>query len=526
MSNKKVMATVFMAAILAAGSSVCTMADSVVTFPLDEGYEFTMMTRAPSDSVQDFSQKALVQRMQEKTNVTVDYQVIPDEQFDEKYKLALSKKNMPDVVTKMYIKPYDILGYANKGVFIPIEDYIKEDMPNLSAVLDKRPEVRAAITSADGHIYTLPFINEWSKNSKENINVVGAVPYINTSWLKEVGMKMPETTDELKTVLEAFRDKISVENGSVIPMSFRINQVNQDPGITLGSFGCGDDMDHYMVTNDKKVYYTLVQDDVRKGLEWLHELYKEGLVDPEIFSQDGSTYAAKVASGRVGLFYDWAIGMAGDYTDEYAALPPLKGPDGSVNVPRQNYYSFDMGVTAVTAACEEPDIVLAYLDQYYEPSMSIQNCFGTYGDKNFTNTFTMDNGMLKWTKEGQDGKVRNDQNLYDVFAILADYYGVYVDKMVDSDGERLEMIKKIYSPSIKSDYNYPAAFMDQEDITRIAEIETDLVSYAEQVKAGILKDGISDSDWEAYLDKMDQMGLKELLELKQKGFDMFYKLTN
>lgn len=49
-------------------------------------------------------------------------------------------------------------------------------------------------------------------------------------------------------------------------MSFRINQVNQDPGITLGSFGCGDDMDHYMVSNDKEVYYTLVQDDVREGL--------------------------------------------------------------------------------------------------------------------------------------------------------------------------------------------------------------------------------------------------------------------
>lgn len=498
-----------------------------VAFPLSENYQFTLMTRVSSDSEQDFSKKALVQRMEEKTNVTVNYNAIPDEQFDEKYKLALSKSDMPDVVTKMYIKPYDILGYAKKGVFLALEDYIEADMPNLKAVLDARPEVRAAITSADGHIYTLPFVNEWSKNSKENINVIGAIPYINKSWLDQLGLDMPTTTDELKAALQAFASGITAENGDVVPMSFRINQVNQDPGISLGSFGCGDNMDHYMVTNDKEVYYTLVQEDARKGLEWLHELYAEGLIDPEIFSQDGASYSAKVASGRVGLFYDWAIGLAGDYTDEYVALPPLAGPDGTINIPRQNYYSFDMGVTAVTSVCEKPEVVCAYLDEYFEPSMSIQNCYGTYDDPNYTNVFTLEGDMLKWTEEGaSDSKVRNDQNLYDVFAILADYYGVYVDKMVASDALRLDMVSTIYSPKINSDYNYPAAFMEQEDITRISEIETDLKKYAEQVKAEIVKDGITDDGWNAFVDKMNQMGLEELITIKQKGFDMFYTLTN
>ena len=98
--------------------------------------------------------------------------------------------------------------------------------------------------------------------------------------------------------------------------------------------------------------------------------------------------------------------------------------------------------------------------------------------------------------------------------------------MLDSDAQRLEMVKTIYSPAITNDYNYPAAFMEQEDITRIAEIETDLKNYAEQEKAGIVKDGITDEEWDAYLEKMDSMGLQELLELKQKGFDMFYELTN
>lgn len=82
-------------------------------------------------------------------------------------------------------------------------------------------------------------------------------------------------------------------------------------------------------------------------------------------------------------------------------MPPLAGPDGTVNVPRQNNYSFDMGVTAVTSACERPSVVCAYLDQYFEPSLSIQNCYGTYDDPNYTNVFTKEGDMLKWTEEEQ-----------------------------------------------------------------------------------------------------------------------------
>lgn len=118
-----------MAAMLAASlGSVASASESGITFPLEESYSFSIMTRAENDSEQDFSKKALVQRMEAATNVQVDYQTIPADQFDEKSKLALSKKGMPDVITKMYIKPYDILSYASKGVFIPIEDYIEEDM--------------------------------------------------------------------------------------------------------------------------------------------------------------------------------------------------------------------------------------------------------------------------------------------------------------------------------------------------------------------------------------------------------------
>lgn len=53
-----------------------------------------------------------------------------------------------------------------------------------------------------------------------------------------------------------------------------------------------------------------------------------------------------------------------------------------------------------------------------------------------------------------------------------------------------------------------------------------VIKYWYQVKAEIIKDGITDNAWRAYLDKMDAMGLFELLELRQKDFDRLYELTN
>ena len=95
MANKK-MSALCMAAMLTASLGMTVSADgSGVTFPLDDSYSFSIMTRAETDSEQDFSKKALVQRMEAATNVQVDYQTIPADQFDEKYKLALSKKDMP-----------------------------------------------------------------------------------------------------------------------------------------------------------------------------------------------------------------------------------------------------------------------------------------------------------------------------------------------------------------------------------------------------------------------------------------------
>ena len=138
---------------------------------------------------------------------------------------------------------------------------------------------------------------------KEAIQAIGDIPYINKKkWLDYLKLDVPTTTEELEQVLIAFRDnadklekKFNIEGG-VIPMSFIINNGDQDPAILINGFGegYGDTGDHFAVKDDGTVIYTTVQEGYKEGIQWLHQLVEEKLVDPEAFTQEWSTYVAKV----------------------------------------------------------------------------------------------------------------------------------------------------------------------------------------------------------------------------------------
>lgn len=84
--------------------------------------------------------------------------------------------------------------------------------------------------------------------------------------------------------------------GDVIPMSFIINNGDQDPAILINGFGegYGDTGDHFAVTDEGKVIYTAVQEGYKEGIEWLHKLVTEDLIDPEAFTQNGLPMLQKV----------------------------------------------------------------------------------------------------------------------------------------------------------------------------------------------------------------------------------------
>lgn len=102
-------------------------------------------------------------------------------------------------------------------------------------------------------------------------------------------------------------------------MSCIVNNGDQDPSILINGFGEGygdaDKDRHIAVTDDLKVICAATQQGYREGLDWLHKLYSENLIDPECFTQEWSTYVSKGKAGRYGVCFSWDVANIDNLTD-------------------------------------------------------------------------------------------------------------------------------------------------------------------------------------------------------------------
>ena len=544
------------AAVLAAGMALsltaCGEKDSVelntgelqevdtaeLQFPLKEKATLTGMISFPPNTESNPNNRTIFKRLQEKTNVEIEWTAIQGDQWGDKITLNMANpKTLTDFIFTAGFGDSDLLKYADQGIIIPLEEYIDAYMPNLSAVFEKYPEYRTMSTDSEGHIWALPWIEQLG-SGKTAIQTIDNMSFINKKWLDFLGLEMPTTVDEFEQVLIAFRDhasELQAEfniDGSIIPMSCIVNDGGQDPCILINGFGEGygdaDKGRHIAVTDDLKVICSATQQGFKDGIAWLHSLYEQGLIDPEAFTQEWSTYVSKGKSGRYGVCFSWDVANI-DNLQDWVPLPALTADTRNITPQNGSFTSgYDRGRCVVTAVAKNPALVCAWLDQMYDPFQSPQNNWGTYGEDDDFDIFELgenENGeeMLKHAPLGDASpvEVREAEAVGGPLAILDEYYGVYVTCPDDAQ-YRLDWIKDYYTPDMNTKYVYPNVFMSQEDTEELSNLQADIQKTINANKSDWIMNGFTDADWDKYLKDLDAYGLQDYLAIFQKYLDEFY----
>ena len=117
---------------------------------------------------------------------------------------------------------FDLIRYSRRNTFVAFDEYL-DYMPNFKRILEERPDIKARLTLPDGHIYSLPRVEEMGLKQYPNLL------YINEAWVKslirsgdidflteaEVKDGLDLSREEYKEILRLFKTKDMNWNGNI-----------------------------------------------------------------------------------------------------------------------------------------------------------------------------------------------------------------------------------------------------------------------------------------------------------------------
>ncbi len=490
----------------------------------------------------------VLEQLAENVGVEIEWDLMSDS-LGEKVGVMIGGDQLPDAFIAVGFNANDINEYGSDGTFIDLTPYITpEIMPNLSKILEDHPEIKAAITMADGKIYGLPsgeLMGTAAIGAEEDLSIYSIPEFsmINKTWLDELGLPVPTNLTELHDALVAFKENDMATRygnapGSTIPMSTGFDQWCWGQEIFYAGFGftnftsdvCFDLIAH----GDGSVEFVCASDRYRDAITYFHDWFAEGLMDLEMFSQSDSQLISKVSQGRAGVTTWWYIDqIAGDLADDFVFLPPLDGPvgtkyEGTHTVNLRAAPPVTSGNLNITRACGNPELLCKYFDQWYDGEIVMQLQYapiGVYWSEKDENgvwqVITEDEAQAQYGKSS--GDLKAEYEVYGPRLILPEYYN-NVFYLEDRAVERLEDLMEYWMPYVDDTAAYPNDVTFTEDeLEIISRYRPDFVSQVSEKEGTWIKNGgPTDEEWNEYLTMLrDSCGMDKLLTVYQDAYTRY-----
>lgn len=500
--------------ILASGDLI--KPDGVTPFPISEKPIKLRFMKPYVMYDTEYGELAILKDYEKKTNIQIEWDTPPQENFEEKYTLAMNTGNLPDAV----IAPIDPNKYGQQGAFIDLNTVL-DKMPNLQKAFEKYPYAKKVITTDDGKIYSMPYIYQFTAGNN--------VMFVRKDMLDKHGIEMPETIDEWYNAM-----KILKEKEGIAPLTgYGANGQGIHSVISLvTAWGIFPDL--YIADklhpNDNKVHYGPIEPRFKEGIEWLSKLYSEGLIDPEVITNDQKAFQAKVLQDKVAMWRGYVnADMAvlnttaekeGRSPEEFSVreAPIIKGPYGD-----QFHMWPDSPVNpngmAISVTNKYPEETAIWADYWYG---EVGQTY-VYGVENVTYTID-ENGEPRWTDfvlNNPDGLTMNEARGAVTFgrsvwptifqpwsltsATVADY--------VEEGRKKYRDPEKFVMPMV------PGLSFTEEENNVISQKLNDIKTYVDEALVNFIIGKKPMSEWDSYVQQVKNMGIDEIIEIYQNAYE-------
>ena len=466
---------------------------------------FTLM-RAGADDDTCPSNWAWLQEMQEYVNVFMEFINVPSAAWVERKNLTFATGDFPDIMMDENILDTDIL--RNLDVLVRLCAYFDDYAPHITYAMYRFPELRQVKTAPDGYIYGFG-------QMRQLVNTPQMV-MMNQVWLDELGLDIPTTTDELLMTLRAFRDSAPGR----IPLTFMPNGSPQGWAPLFGPFGIiaysspRTPLSHFVNVENQQVVFVPMDERFKEAVQFLHLLFSEGLIDPEVFTHDWNQYFAKISPevDLVGMYIFWS---RGDNADRFTDIMPVMGPRGYQLHPRNNAATFRRNLAIVFNTAEEPQHIVRWFDALHIEDFAIQSYYGPYGitlqkNPDGTRTYIPEGGGATWGVCFADASPT---------AILPEWHATIVLSDDLADKSRNNAMLQPFTP----DEIFPNVMYTLEELEQLSILVADIHSYVERTLVRWVTSGGIEDEWEAHLVQLQRMNVDQLIQIYQDALDRYLR---
>lgn len=219
-----------------------------------------------------FSEMKGLQEIQEKTGITIEFEVQTNE---DNYLPMMTAATYPDIVTakNMEMFPGRLDQLYLDGISVAMDDYIEEYMPNFKRILIDYPAIAKDLQISTGeYTFASTLYDIENEDDRAATSVYGLA--IRKDWLDSVGKEVPTNMAEWFDVLMAFKSMDPNNNGEMDEEP--ICMASSGWKYFLVAYGIGDDP---ILDENGKVFYGYATPEYKAYLTEMNKWYNEGLFD-------------------------------------------------------------------------------------------------------------------------------------------------------------------------------------------------------------------------------------------------------
>jgi putative aldouronate transport system substrate-binding protein len=408
-----------------------------------------------------------------------------------------------------------------EGVMWDLTPYMEQWAPNYVKFLQTRPERAKAMKTDSGKYWTFgffredgPFMDTW----------VG--PFVRKDWLDAQGLPIPKTIADWDRTLDVLKSKYNAV------LSFE-RTFGNNPFVG-GAYGAYATYNFEIYFEGGRAKAANITPEYRNYLAKLNEWYTKGYLDPDHLTVDMPTYRSRAMEGQIGIGYGALSRVTALVNDaegakngaDWVGFEYPKGPNDLLVSSQGGWGANGNAWVTKSVTPDKLELVMRVLDYSFTEEGFYFTNFGIKGD-----TWDFDSsGKVAWLP-----KFLNDIDAPDYQQVVMKYgvqrggqAGIQATRLVELINAPASFASALvwFYPNEAQAYTWrmpPAATLTVAESLRHAELRTPINTYVSEMAIGFVTGQVPLSQFDAFVARLNQMGLAEVLSIQQAVYDRWQK---